>query len=135
MLVGQGKITKALTRTCQHPDGHGCAPAGSEKSVSHVASRAHTAPSKDMSNTPDTTRADTQAIPDPSSRPTITIDEAAALLGVCRASMYQAAREGQCPTVRIGRRILVPTAPFLRMIGAFDDGTETGPPTADASHR
>ena len=57
-----------------------------------------------MSNTPDTTRADTPTIPDPSSRPTITIDEAATLLGVCRASMYQAAREGQCPTVRIGRQ-------------------------------
>jgi hypothetical protein len=42
--------------------------------------------------------------------------------------MYQAAKEGDCPTLRIGRRILVPTAPFLRMIGALEDGSEPAPP-------
>jgi len=39
--------------------------------------------------------------------------------------MYQAANAGQCPTVRIGRRILVKTAPFLRMIGRLDEPADT----------
>lgn len=39
--------------------------------------------------------------------------------------MYQAAKAGQCPTVRIGRRILVKTAPLLRMISALDEPAET----------
>jgi len=77
-----------------------------------------------MTDTHDTTTADQSALPDPETQPTITIDEAADLLGICRASMYQAANAGQCPTVRIGRRILVKTAPFLRMIGALEEPAE-----------
>ena len=80
-----------------------------------------------MSSTHETTTVGTQVLPDPALRPTITVDVAASLLGVCRASMYQAVEEGACPTVRIGRRILVPTAPFLRMIGIVGDGSSEVP--------
>jgi len=77
-----------------------------------------------MTDTHDTTKSDPAALPDPETRPTITIDEAADLLGICRASMYRAANAGECPTVRIGRRILVKTAPLLRMIGALEEPVE-----------
>ena len=42
-------------------------------------------------------------------RLTMTVEQAAAALGVSRGTAYQAVRTGQLPTVRIGRRVLVPT--------------------------
>jgi excisionase family DNA binding protein len=49
--------------------------------------------------------------------PTITIEEAAVLLGVSRSAAYRAAKAGQLRAFRMGRRLLVPTAPLLRMLG------------------
>lgn len=49
-------------------------------------------------------------------RQTLTVTEAAKRLGVGRASAYEAARTGQIPTVRIGKRILVPVAALERML-------------------
>jgi excisionase family DNA binding protein len=49
--------------------------------------------------------------------PTISIEEAALLLGVSRSAAYRAAKAGQLRTFRMGRRLLVPTAPLLRMLG------------------
>lgn len=43
-------------------------------------------------------------------RLTISIDEAAERLGICRAYAYRKAREGNIPSIRLGRRILVPVA-------------------------
>ncbi|MCE7875360.1 DNA-binding protein [bacterium CPR1] len=57
-------------------------------------------------------------MPDPATRKTITVDEAAAYLGVSRYSAYQAVREGSIPSIRIGRRILVPVQPFEALLGA-----------------
>ena len=37
-----------------------------------------------------------------------TIEEAARLLGIGRSTAYEAARRGEIPTIRIGRRLLVP---------------------------
>jgi excisionase family DNA binding protein len=48
---------------------------------------------------------------------TITIPEAAERLGIHRDSAYTAAARGQIPTIRIGKRLLVPTAAFERMLG------------------
>jgi excisionase family DNA binding protein len=39
---------------------------------------------------------------------TLTVDEAAALLGVSRNTAYGAVHAGELPAVRIGRRLLVP---------------------------
>lgn len=50
-------------------------------------------------------------------RHTCTIDEAAAVLGVGRSTAYAAARDGSLPTLRISRRLLVPTAKLLAMLG------------------
>ena len=46
-------------------------------------------------------------------RATITIPEAAELLGVGRSAAYEAARRGQLPTRRVGRKLLVPVPALL----------------------
>ena len=49
--------------------------------------------------------------------PTISVEQAGELLGVSRRSAYRAAARGQIPTVRIGRRLLVPTQRLLDLLG------------------
>lgn len=58
---------------------------------------------------------------------TISITEAAALLGIGRNQAYQAAARGELPVLRLGRRLLVPTAPLRRMLGLVvgEAGAET----------
>jgi excisionase family DNA binding protein len=58
------------------------------------------------------THADATELP-----PTISVEHAAKLLGVSRSAAYRAAASGQLPTLAFGRRLLVPTAPLLRMLG------------------
>jgi excisionase family DNA binding protein len=53
---------------------------------------------------------------------TITVEDAAALLGMSRAGAYNAIREGQIPSIRIGRCIRVPSATMRKMLGIA--GTE-----------
>jgi excisionase family DNA binding protein len=50
------------------------------------------------------------------SRQTFTLDEVAKLLGVGRNQAYDAARRGQIPVLKIGRRLLVPKAALDRML-------------------
>ena len=47
-------------------------------------------------------------------RLTLTVEEAAASLGISRASADEAVRRGEIPAIRIGRRILVPLAALER---------------------
>jgi excisionase family DNA binding protein len=47
---------------------------------------------------------------------TQTIDEAAKELGIGRNQAYAAAKRGQIPTIRIGKRILVLKEPLKRML-------------------
>lgn len=47
---------------------------------------------------------------------TITIVEAAKRLRIGRNQAYDAARNGELPTIRIGKRWLVPTAALDRML-------------------
>ena len=56
-------------------------------------------------------------VPDPQVRPTMTVAEAAELIGVSRATAYEAVRSGALPQIRLGRRIVVPTATVLSMLG------------------
>ncbi len=55
-------------------------------------------------------------------RVTLTIEEAASLLGLGRSACYEAARRGEIPTRRLGRRVLVPVPALLRWLGV--DGPE-----------
>jgi excisionase family DNA binding protein len=50
-------------------------------------------------------------------RLTLTVEEAAATLGISRAFAYEAVRRGDIPSIRIGRRVLVPQAALARMLG------------------
>jgi excisionase family DNA binding protein len=52
------------------------------------------------------------------SQATITVEEAARLLGISRPTAYAAARTGELPTLRFGRRRLVPVARLRAMLGA-----------------
>jgi excisionase family DNA binding protein len=49
-------------------------------------------------------------------RRTITIPEAAKTLGICRNKAYEAARRGEIPTIKIGKRLVVPLAALERML-------------------
>jgi excisionase family DNA binding protein len=52
-----------------------------------------------------------------SERRTYKIEEAGRLLGIGRNQAYEAARRGDLPTIRIGKRLLVPKAVLDRMLG------------------
>jgi excisionase family DNA binding protein len=49
-------------------------------------------------------------------RLTWTVTEAAQLLGISRASAYEAAHRGELPVRVIGRRMLVPRVALLRLL-------------------
>lgn len=63
-------------------------------------------------------------------RVTITVEEAAALLGIGRSAAYEAARRGQLPTRRVGRRLLVPLPALLEWLGAPGAAAEVANNTA-----
>jgi excisionase family DNA binding protein len=48
---------------------------------------------------------------------TLTIEQAAAVIGIGRASAYAAAGTGDLPVIRVGRRLLVPVGQLRRMLG------------------
>ena len=62
---------------------------------------------------------------------TLTVEEAAQVLGIGRNSAYEGIRAGEIPSVRIGRRILVPRCALDRLlenagsqVGGDSDGAE-----------
>jgi hypothetical protein len=63
----------------------------------------------------------TNLIPDPETVPTLPLwPDAGRALRLERTATYQAARRGDIPTIRIGRKIVVPTAALRRMLGLDD---------------
>jgi len=51
---------------------------------------------------------------------TLTVAEAAKVLGIGRNTAYAAAQRGDIPTIRVGRRILVPRAGLERLLYEAD---------------
>jgi len=49
--------------------------------------------------------------------PALTVEHAAELLGISRRSAYRAAAAGQLPSLRLGRRLLIPTGQLLDLLG------------------
>ena len=47
----------------------------------------------------------------------ISVPEAGQLLGLRRAASYAAARRGDIPTIKIGRRVVVPKAALRALLG------------------
>lgn len=69
-------------------------------------------------------RLDRQPLPDPETRPHMSILEAGAYLGLGRSGSYTAANLGYIPTIHISpRRRVVPTAALRKML-LLDDTTE-----------
>jgi len=61
-------------------------------------------------------------LPDPHVQPTLNLwPETGRLLGLSRQATYDAANRGDFATIRIGRRILVPTAALARLLCIDDD--------------
>jgi excisionase family DNA binding protein len=56
----------------------------------------------------------------PTERQTLKIEEAAKVLGISRNTAYDAVKSGQLPTVKIGRRFLVPKAALDRMLAGAE---------------
>ena len=56
----------------------------------------------------------------------ISIPEAGALIGISKNSAYEAAQRGQLPTVRFGRRLLVPLPALCKMFGISGDALSHG---------
>ena len=53
---------------------------------------------------------------DPVKHPTTSVEDTARVLGVARSSAYEAVANGEIPSIRVGRRLLVPTAALRRML-------------------
>lgn len=47
---------------------------------------------------------------------TMTVDDAARELGISRHTAYQCAKTGQIPTIRLGKRLVVPRARLEAML-------------------
>jgi excisionase family DNA binding protein len=72
-------------------------------------------PSKLLSAVSDKSR------PFPRPRPTISVAQAAQLLGVGESAVYGAIKRGEIEAIRIGRLIRVMRAPLLEMLGLPED--------------
>ena len=77
-------------------------------------------------------------------RLTITIPEAGQLLGISRDVAYRAAHAKEIPTLQIGRRLVVPTAKLLELLGvspptngtaALGGAAEKSDPTTQMEHK
>jgi len=49
-------------------------------------------------------------------RRVVTVGEAAAILRISRGAAYEAVKRSEIPSIRIGRRLLVPAAALERML-------------------
>lgn len=54
----------------------------------------------------------------------ISVPEAGEVLGMSQSAAYRAAEAGQLPTLRLGRRLMVPVPKLLAMLGATPDQPE-----------
>ena len=58
------------------------------------------------------------ALADVADRATITVEEAAEILGIGRSAAYEAVGRGQLPIRRVGRRLFVPVPALITCLGA-----------------
>ena len=69
--------------------------------------------------------------PDWRSRTTITVEEAAPILGVGRSAAYAAVRDGEIPAIRVGRRLIVPVGRLRQLLGEIEPATNDDTPAAN----
>lgn len=57
-------------------------------------------------------------------RQTYTVSETSTLLGIGRNAAYEAVRRGEIPSIKLGRRLLIPKAVVARMLELDDSPNE-----------
>ena len=67
-------------------------------------------------------------------RATVTVPEAAQLLGLSAWAYYEAVKRDEVPYVRVGRRVLVPVPKLREMLGDPEAPPARGPLELDAHH-
>jgi excisionase family DNA binding protein len=65
--------------------------------------------------------------PSQSERLTLTVEEAAKLLGISRAFAYESVRRGDIPHIKIGRRLLIPKAKLNELLDSATTGSPENP--------
>lgn len=60
-------------------------------------------------------------------RETLTVGEAAKVLGIGRGSAYEAAKRGELPVIRLGKRLVVSRTALERLLAGID------PPASELS--
>jgi excisionase family DNA binding protein len=60
-------------------------------------------------------------------RLTMTVPEAGQCLGLGRAASYEAAKRGELPVIKIGKRLLVPRGAIERMLAEVKPARSTQP--------
>ena len=63
-------------------------------------------------------------------QPTCSVEEAAKVLHIGRTQAYRAVKAGQIRSIRIGKRVLVPTSAIRQLL---EGGTDAARPTVQAS--
>jgi Helix-turn-helix domain len=59
-------------------------------------------------------------------RDAFTVEETGQILGISRASAFAAAKKGEIPTIRIGKRLIVPRRALEKLLGADEDALAGG---------
>lgn len=62
-------------------------------------------------------------MPDPTDRPTLSVEEAGQILGLSKDSAYKAVARGEIPALRLGRKLRVPTEQLHRMLAGTATNT------------
>lgn len=63
-------------------------------------------------------------------RQTLTICEAAGMLGIAKNTVYRAVRRGEIPIIRVGGRLLVPRAAMVQLLTGDTEDTQRYKPEA-----
>ncbi len=70
----------------------------------------------------------------PEARLVLTVEETADALGISRAFAYELVRKGELPSIRLGRRIVVPRVQLARLVGVeLEEDTDGKRHEPDAS--
>jgi excisionase family DNA binding protein len=63
---------------------------------------------------------------------TVSVEEAGRLIGVSRGSAYEAVRSGSLPSLRVGRRVVVPLGRLAELLGETPESLVSALETPDA---
>ena len=62
----------------------------------------------------------------PDAPATITVEQVAEVMGLSRSAAYDGVKRGQIPSLRVGRRISIPVAKLLEILGVMNENQQKG---------